>query len=116
MGRFYGLIGFLITEETFEGSGIWAEKIVERPYYGDVLKHRMNWRSGEQLNDNLTLNNDFSILADTYAYQQIGAMKYVKWNNICWAIMSAEVEYPRIRLTIGGVYTGGQAGTPENAK
>ena len=116
MGRFYGQIGFLLTEETFEGSGIWAEKIVERPYYGDVLKHRMNWRSGEQLNDNITLNNDFSILADTYAYQQIGAMRYVKWNNVYWSISSAEVEYPRIRLTIGGVYTGGQAGTPEQVK
>lgn len=74
----------------------------------------MNWQSGEQLNDNITLNNDFSILADTYAYERIGAMKYVRWNDICWKISSAEVEYPRIRLTIGGVYTGGQAGTPED--
>lgn len=110
MGRFYGQIGFLINEETVPG--VWAEKIVERPYYGDVLKHRMNWQSGDGLNDNITLNNDFSIVADTYAYENIGVMKYVKWNKVLWKISSAEIEYPRIRLTIGGVYNGEQIGTP----
>ena len=112
MGRFYGQIGFLINEETVPG--VWTEKIVERPYYGDVLKHRVNWSSSGNLNDNITLNNDFSILADKFAYSQIGAMKYVKWRDgVCWKISSAELEYPRIRLTIGGVYNGEQAGTPE---
>ncbi len=111
MGRFYGQIGFLITRETVPG--VWTEEIVERPYYGDVLKHRANWSSSDQLNDDFIIKNDFSILADAYAYQQIGAMKYVKWNNYLWKITSAEVEYPRIRLTIGGVYNGEQAGTPE---
>ena len=93
--------------------GVWTEEIVERPYYGDVLKHRMNWSSSDQLNDNFTLSNDFSVLADTFAYKNIGAMKYVKWNDVLWKISSAEVEHPRIRITIGGVYNGEQAGTPE---
>ena len=110
MGRFYGQIGFLITEETVPG--VWEEQIVERPYYGDVLKHKVNWNSSEYLNDDIILRNDFSILADKFAYAQIGAMKYVKWHDACWKISSAEVEYPRIRLTIGGVYNGEQAGTP----
>ena len=110
MGRFYGHIGFLITQETTPG--VWTEEIVERPYYGDVLKHKMNWDKTDQLNDNITLNNDFSIVADTYAYQCIGAMKYVKWNGVKWRISSAEVEHPRIRLTIGGVYNGEQTRTP----
>ena len=111
MGRFYGQIGFLITEETVPG--VWTEKIDERPYYGDVLKHKMNWNSSEHLNDNITLNNDISILADSFAYKNVGAMKYVSWKGACWKISSAEIEYPRIRLTIGGVYNGEQAGTPE---
>lgn len=110
MGRFYGHIGFLITEEG--APGVWEEKIVERPYYGDVLRHKFNWNPSEHLNDNITLNNDFSILADKFAYSQIGAMKYVRWNDVCWGISSAEVEYPRIRITIGGVYNGEQIGTP----
>lgn len=113
MGRFYGQVGFLVTEESEPGSGVWVERLVERPYYGDVLKHRMSWSSSEHLNDDLTLNNDFSILADAFAYRCIGAMKYVRWNGFCWKISSAEVEHPRIRLTIGGVYNGEQAGTPE---
>ena len=110
MGRFYGQIGFLITEETVPG--VWEEKIDERPYYGDVLRHRMNWNSSEHLNDNISLNNDISILADNFAYKNVGAMKYVLWRGARWSISSAEVEYPRIRLTIGGVYNGEQAGTP----
>lgn len=110
MGRFYGLVGFLINRETVPG--VWIEEIDERPYYGDVLRHRVNWNSSGYLNDNITLNNDFSILADKFAYDNIGAMKYVRWNGGCWKISSAEIEYPRIRLTIGGVYTGEQIGTP----
>ena len=110
MGRFYGQIGFLITEETVPG--VWKETIVERPYYGDVLKHKFNWSSSEHLNDNIALANDFSILADKFAYEQIGAMKYVKWHDARWKISTAEIEYPRIRLTIGGVYNGEQIGTP----
>lgn len=113
MGRFYGLVGFLLTEEYPSGSGIWVEKIKERPYYGDVLKHKMDWSSSGNLNDDFSLHNDFSIVADNFAYNNIGAMKYVKWQGCLWKISSAEVEYPRIRLMLGGVYNGEQAGSPE---
>ena len=110
MGRFYGYVGFLITEETTPG--VWEEKIVERPYYGDILKHRFKWNEGEHLNDNVSLGNEFSIVADKYAYNCMGAMKYVFWKGVRWRILSVEAEYPRLRLTIGGEYTGEQIGAP----
>ena len=33
MAKFYGVIGYAVTEET--KPGVWAEKIIERMYYGD---------------------------------------------------------------------------------
>ena len=107
MGRFFGYIGFLITEET--SPGVWTEQLTERPYYGDVLRNRFEWSSSEHLNDNVLLNNNFSIVADTYARQNIGAMKYVKWSGTCWKIAAIEEEYPRLKLMIGGLYNGEQA-------
>lgn len=104
MGRFFGKIGFLITKETTPG--VWTEELTERPYYGDVLRHRFNWNGSEHMNDNITLNNEFSIMADTFAYANLGAMKYIKWNGGCWKIASIEDQYPRLSITIGGVYNG----------
>ena len=34
MAKFYGVIGYAVTEET--KPGVWAEKIIERMYYGDL--------------------------------------------------------------------------------
>ena len=36
MPKFYGKIGYLMTVET--EPGIWTERLVERPYYGDLTR------------------------------------------------------------------------------
>lgn len=36
MAKFYGVIGYAVTEET--KPGVWTEKIIERMYYGDLTR------------------------------------------------------------------------------
>ena len=102
MARFYGMIGFLKTVET-EGS-VWEGDTVEKPYYGEVIRHSIRYASGDKLHDDVKLNNEISIIADTFAYQNYHMMKYVVINGCKWKIDSLTVDRPRIVLSIGGVY------------
>lgn len=103
MAKFYGVIGFAETEET--EPGVWEEKIVEHSYYGDVIRNiRKLQTSSNSVNDNIVISNEISIVADPYAEQNIYAMRYVVFKGNKWKIESADVNYPRITLSIGGVY------------
>lgn len=117
--KFYGIVGYCETvEETGDRKGNWIDGvIIERPYYGDVLRNTRRWDKSvnDSTNDDLNINNSFSIVADAYAYEHFYAMKYVKWMGVCWKITNVEVQRPRLLLTVGGVYNGQTATTPDDA-
>lgn len=102
MAKFYGLIGYAETVET--APGVWEEQIVERKCSGDEIKNSRRLQAGESLNDNLTVNNTFSILADPYANRNFHSMRYIKWKGAAWKITNVDVQRPRLILTVGGVY------------
>lgn len=106
MAKFYGSIGYVTHEET--APGIYEEVTCERIYFGDVLKHNMRWEKGEGLNDDITINNDISIVSDPYAYQHLSEIKYVNYLGAKWKVTNITIERPRILLTIGGLYNGEQ--------
>lgn len=104
MGKFYGVIGYAETSET--APGVWTEGITERTYAGDIIRNTRRLQSNENINDDITVNNTFSIVADPYAYQNFHAMRYIKWMGASWKISNVEVQRPRLILTVGGVYNG----------
>ena len=108
MARFHGEIGVLrtIEKDPENHPGVWVEELTKRNYYGDVLSNSRRWDQNGNLNDNLVISNRISIVADKFANTNVGAMKYVKWQGLCWKITNAEIQYPRIILTIGGEYHG----------
>lgn len=104
MNKFYGKIGYAITKETIPG--VWVEQIVERSYYGDVIRNIRRLQSSENLNDNINVSNEISIVADAFANQNFHSMRYVEYMGTKWKVSSIEVKYPRLILSIGGVYNG----------
>ena len=104
MAKFYGQIGYAETEET--SPGIHREIVTERNYAGDVFRSVRKLEAGESINDNVTVNNSLSIVADPYAYQHFFAIRYVRWMGVLWKVTNVEVQNPRLLLTIGGVYHG----------
>jgi hypothetical protein len=102
MAKFYGIIGYAEQVETVPG--VYSEEITERPYYGDLIRNTRRYESASQLNDNLNIANEISIIADPFAYQNFHAMRYVEFMGAKWKITTVEVQYPRLILTIGGVY------------
>lgn len=107
MAKWYGKIGFAETVET--SPGVWVEQITERNYYGDITRNTRRLQSTDQLNDNITISNEISIVADPYANQNFHSIRYVEFMGTRWKIDGAEVLYPRLILTLGGVYNGEQA-------
>ena len=104
MNKFYGKIGYAISEEKVPGA--WVEQIVARSYYGDVIRNIRRLHTYENLNDDINVSNEISIVADAFANQNFHSMRYVEYMGTRWKVSSIEVKYPRLILSIGGVYNG----------
>lgn len=104
MAKFYGAVGFASTEET--KPGVWEEVLTDRKYYGDLTRNSRMFQTSDQLNDDLNIANEISIVADPYARENFHRMRYVEFMGAKWKINSVEVQYPRLILSIGGVYNG----------
>lgn len=105
MAKWFGVIGYAQTVEI--SPGVYEDKVTEHTYVGDVLKNTNRWASSsDSTNDDLNISNQISIIADPFAYQNFHSMKYVEFMGAKWKIQSVEVKYPRLILSIGGVYNG----------
>lgn len=106
MAKFYGTIGFARTEEDPPDSGNWVEKVIEKRYYGDILRNSVHNENGEYLNRNINVSNEISIVADSFLLDNAYAARYVTMLGAKWEIRSITIDYPRLILSIGGVYNG----------
>ena len=104
MAKFHGAIGFALQKEV--SPGIWKDEIIERVYAGDVLRLTRNQQSAQEVNDNLSLSNQISIVADAFIQNNLFAMRYITFMGSKWKVTSVEVQYPRLILGIGGVWNG----------
>lgn len=102
--KFYGPVGFSETVE--KRRGVKTQEPVEYNYSGDVLKRSAHYQNGESVNDNINVPHQISILADPYARKHFYTIKYVKWMGAAWKVTDVSVQYPRLVLTLGGVYHG----------
>lgn len=102
MAKFYGPVGYAELVKT--AAGVWEEKIDERMYCGDLTRNTRRLQSSETLNDDITISSEVSIIADPFASQNFHRMRYVEYMGAKWKITNVEVRYPRLILTIGGVY------------
>lgn len=106
--RFYGDVGFVKTVET--EPGMWESETTLKPYYGDVLRNNRRYQPGDKINSDLVIENEISIVADKFAYENIGAMRFVNYLNVNWEVSSVQVEPPRLLISLGGVYIGDTTG------
>lgn len=106
MAKYYGKIGYAITEEV--KPGVWKKRITEREYFGDVIRNTRRLQSSGNLNDNIIVSNEISIVADPFANENFHSILYVEFMGTKWKISNVEVQYPRLILTIGEVYNSGE--------
>ena len=94
MAKYFGTIGFVETKETTPG--VWEPKVITRRYYGDLERRGRNRDNPTAINDDLRVNATIS-------------MEFIEYSGAVWKISSVDVQYPRLILTLGGVYNGEQA-------
>lgn len=108
MSKWFGKIGFSFRSET--SPGIWGETVVERDYYGDLLRVNRQLATNpnvqETTNDDIQISNEISIYADPFAYEHFSSMKYITFMGARWKVKTIDVRYPRLILKLGGVYHG----------
>lgn len=111
MSKWFGKIGYAFTGKI--EPGVFGDKITERSYYGDMTSDRYKRQNTSNVNDDLVLSNVISILADPFAEKNYSHMAYVEIMDTKWKIANVEIQYPRLILTVGGVWNGNSPGTSE---
>lgn len=108
MAKFNGKIGFVETYEIMiDGvpSGRFKTETIEKEYKGDILQDYRRWsESTEKSNENVTINNRFSILIDSFISENLSYLKYIQYFGTKWIISSVDIQYPRMIITTGGIY------------
>ena len=97
MSKWFGKIGLVQTVET--EPSIFEEKVTEHDCYGV--------QTGDKVNDDLTIANILSILADPTLYKHFDSIKYAEIMGARWKVTEVQIDYPRLTLTLGGLYNGG---------
>lgn len=103
MAKYYGMIGFSIQKET--RPGVWQEVIHEHPVFGDIYKHENKTENGGSVNNSIVRTSQISFIADSFANEHSSNIAYAtdEFGNK-WAVKSVDFEFPRLILTLGGVY------------
>lgn len=102
MGKYNGFIGYGNSVET--APGVYKTVITEREVFGDSIINNKKSENPGQVNDNIVVNKQISFLADPYALHNFHLIKYATYLGTKWKVISASEQYPRLVLTLGGVY------------
>lgn len=104
MSKFYGRIGYVTTEEV--RPGVSKESAIEKTYKGDIYRNSHAVQGGANRNNDINVSMIVSIVVDPFAYENYQWIRYVEFMNSKWKVTNIEIEYPRLKLTLGGLYHG----------
>ena len=103
MAKFYGKVGYVLTEEI--SPGVWGERSIVRRCAGDILTSSRRYENGTSINDNLVLSSRLSLIADSFMTSNLAQIKWVELWDTKWKVTNIEVLYPRVILSMGGVWS-----------
>ncbi len=102
MAKYFGSVGY--AEDVEISPGIVKEQIVTREYYGDIIRNNRRLENSDQINDDINITNQISIVSDPYAIDNFWKIRYVTFMGQKWKVKTVDVEFPRLILTLGGLY------------
>lgn len=102
MSKWHGRIGYGKQEET--SPGVFEEKIVTHLHSGDILNERISNSQSNKINDDITISNRISVISNPFINNNIPFIRYVEYMGCKWKVTNCDIQYPRIILTMGGIY------------
>lgn len=106
MNRYFGIIGYMTTEEDPNYPSVYMPVLHEQPYFGDIIKDTRRRETNDTVNDHLKLAVRISIIADENIIQNASEIKYAEYLGTKWCVTDIEPAHPRLILTLGEIYTG----------
>lgn len=104
MTKFKGTVGYVETVET--EPGVFEEITTEKEIRGDILRSNQSWQTPDKINNDFVLNNRFSFVCDAYLQGNLNRIRFVKYLGTKWKVTSAELQHPRVVVSVGGIYNG----------
>ena len=104
MAKFYGAVGYAVDEEV--KPGVYDNNTIRKLYQGELTRNSSKFQTSDKLVKDVNVSNEISIIADPYAIENFHAIRYIEFMGTKWDVTSVEVKYPRLILTVGGVYNG----------
>lgn len=102
--KWFGIIAFSNQVET--EPGIWEDQPERRQYFGDLIRISKRDQLSDQINSDIAVTNQLSVIADPYLLDSFQNILYVEFMGSKWRVSSVEVGYPRLTLTFGNLYKG----------
>lgn len=107
MGKFFGKVGYEQDQVEIRPGVLSDEnQIIEKEYYGDLVKNYAKIQSVNRVNEDVDLAVDISIIADPFAYENFYSIRYVEYQGCKWKVTNVTPQFPRLILTTGGKYNG----------
>ena len=100
--KWYGQLGYRECVEV--EPGIWEDQITEVNKFGDVLRNYSSNQQGSKINDDITVSNQISIIADPQLLESFHKIIYITFGGAKWRVSNVEVRYPRLIVTLGSLY------------
>ena len=104
MARYYGKLGFVTRKESVPG--VWKDEVSEYECYGDIYDTNIRYERGIGLNEDLRISNTLSILGTPFFFKNFQYIRYITYLGSRWKVESIKPSYPRLVLSLGGIYNG----------
>lgn len=99
------MVAFRDEAESETKAGVWEEVITEKKYYGDIIRNARSLNNDSEIIDGINVSNQISLVSDPYATNNFHKIIYLTFMGTKWKARSVEVQYPRLLITLGGLYT-----------
>lgn len=102
MPKCSGVIGYALAEET--QPGVWTEGMVEKKYYGDIVRDNRKVVDQGEINGSINVSNDISVVSNKFMLTNMAFMRYISFANSKWKIKSVDIKPPRMIISLGGFH------------
>lgn len=104
MAKYHGMVGYIKTVET--KPGVWTKQTIEKEYCGEDNRAISRWQTSNDVNDDVNIDKQISIVANPFALENFMHIRYITVYGYKWKVNSVEIKYPRLILSVGGLYNG----------
>jgi hypothetical protein len=106
MARYSGVVGYVKTVET--DPGVFEPQEIRKHFVGNILNTSARSLMETKVNEDITLTQRISIVADAFAFENFAYIRYIEYGGVKWKVNTVEIMRPRLILNIGGPYVEGE--------